>query len=42
LHIGWEHYMDPNDEYWQTKNQSLNQGIIRTNIDLTTVEFIEF
>lgn len=42
LHIGWEHYMDPLDEYWQTKNESLKQGMLRTNMDLSTIKLTEF
>ena len=41
LHIGWEHYKDPNDEYWLLKTESLNTGKIRVNVDLNNIKLIK-
>lgn len=37
LHIGWEHFKDPKDEYWLTRTQSINDKKIRINVDVTKI-----
>lgn len=39
LHIGWEHYKDPTDEYWMHKNDLLDKGMIRREKNVTMVKF---
>lgn len=37
IHIGWDHYKDPNDEYWKYKNELISKHKLRINFDLTNV-----
>jgi hypothetical protein len=40
-HIGWEYYIDDTSEYVQLKKQNLNNGKIRSTIDINNYKFIE-
>lgn len=37
IHIGWEHYKDINDEYWNYKTQLINSGQLRINVDNNSI-----
>lgn len=41
-HIGWEHYIENNDEYVQLKNKNLNEQKIRYDVDLSNYTLMEF
>lgn len=41
LHIGWDHYKNPKDEYWVYKTQLLKSGQLRTNLDISQVIFTD-
>lgn len=40
-HIGWEHYLDDNDEYYVEKRKSINDKKIRVNFNLDNYKLIE-
>jgi hypothetical protein len=39
IHIGWDHFLDPTDEYWTFRTGLINEKKIRAGHDLTTVAF---
>lgn len=40
-HIGWEHFLDVNDEYWIERSKNIAAGKIRVNFDLSQYHFID-
>uniref|UniRef100_A0A6C0JNA3 Glycosyltransferase 2-like domain-containing protein n=1 Tax=viral metagenome TaxID=1070528 RepID=A0A6C0JNA3_9ZZZZ len=40
-HIGWEHYIQNDDEYVQEKNKNITSGKLRTNLTLANYSLIE-
>ena len=40
-HIGWEHYIENNDEYVQTKAKNLAEKKIRHNLNLSEYTLME-